>query len=82
MSHFMGEADGFFILTFYLHPVLRLMLHATLLPNPNQTLCSSEYRATLQKCFVMFYVEVMYSRVNKIGLYIIDFAFLTLRLPD
>ena len=30
----------------------------------------------------MFYVEVMYSRVNKIGLYIIDFAFLTLRLPD
>ena len=33
VSHFMGEADRVFILTFYLHPVLRLMLHATLLPN-------------------------------------------------
>jgi hypothetical protein len=59
ISHFMCEADRVFILTFYLHPVLRLMLHATLLPNANQTLCSSEYCAALQKCLFMFYVEVM-----------------------
>ena len=77
VSHFMDETDRVFILTFYLHPVLRLMLHATLLPNPNQTLCCSEYCTTLQKCLVMFYVEVIYSRVNKIGHYVIDFAFLT-----
>jgi hypothetical protein len=77
ISHFMGEADRVFILTFYLHPVLRLMLHATLLPNPKRKLCSSEFYSTLQKCLVKFYVEVIYQRVNKILLYVIDFAFLT-----
>ena len=77
ISHFMDEADRVFVLTFYLHPVLRLMLHAASLPNPNRKLCSSEYCSTLQKFLVKFYVEVIYPRVNKIGLYVIDFAFLT-----
>lgn len=40
-------------------------------------LCNSEYCATLHKCLAVFYVEVMYSRVSKIGIYVIDFAFLT-----
>jgi hypothetical protein len=33
VSHVMNEADRVFILTFYLHPVPRSMLHATLFPN-------------------------------------------------